>query len=94
MHRFLLTYCIVCAIVNTGNTPRQQARGRNNKQNTSFISSRVIGVEVHCGPIHGTLLYYTDDLSSGGSNTIIEVTRQGIVIVFVIVLIIGDVSIS
>lgn len=64
-------------IIVIGNTPRQQQRGRGNKQNTSHITSRVIGVEVHCGPIHGTLLYYTDDMSRGGSSTIIEVTRQG-----------------
>ena len=63
--------------MNLGNTPRQRQRGRGSKTSTQFISSRVIGVEVHCGPVHGTLLYYTDDLSKGGSNTIIEVTRQG-----------------
>jgi hypothetical protein len=61
-----------------GNTPRQQQRGRKSKKSTHHIASRVIGVEVHCGPVHGTLLYYTDDLTKGGSNTIIEVTRQGI----------------
>lgn len=60
-----------------GNTPRQKQNGRGNKSNTSHLTSRVIGVEVHCGPVHGTLLYYTDDMSKGGSNTIIEVTRQG-----------------
>lgn len=53
------------------------ARNRKSKKSTTFISSRVIGVEVHCGPVHGTFLYYTDDLTKGGSNTIIEVTRQG-----------------
>ena len=66
--------------MHTGNTPRQQQRGRKSKKSTHHIASRVIGVEVHCGPIHGTLLYYTDDLSKGGSNTIIEVTRQGTVL--------------
>ena len=53
------------------------ARQRKSKKSTTYITSRVIGVEVHCGPVHGTLLYYTDDLAKGGSNTIIEVTRQG-----------------
>jgi hypothetical protein len=33
-------------------------------------------VEVHCGPIHGTILYYVDSLVSGGANLIIELTRQ------------------
>jgi hypothetical protein len=60
-----------------GNSPRQQVNGRGSKSHSHFITSRVIGVEVHCGPIHGTLLYYTDDLTGGGANTIIEVTRQG-----------------
>jgi hypothetical protein len=69
----------ICDAVYTGNTPREQQRGRKSKKSTHHIASRVIGVEVHCGPIHGTLLYYTDDLSRGGSSTIIEVTRQGIV---------------
>lgn len=32
---------------------------------------------MHCGPIHGTLLYYTDQMTQGGANIIIEVTRQG-----------------
>jgi hypothetical protein len=71
---FMLMTSLSCC---TGNTPREQQRGRKSKKSTHHISSRVIGVEVHCGPVHGTLLYYTDDLSKGGSSTIIEVTRQG-----------------
>jgi hypothetical protein len=72
----MLCVFMSCPIL-LGNTPRQRQRGRGNKHNTSFITSRVIGVEVHCGPVHGTLLYYTDDTTRGGGNTIIEVTRQG-----------------
>ena len=63
-------------IVVAGNTPRQKVKGRGPKTN-NHITSRVIGVEVHCGDVHGTILYYTDDLTGGGANTIIEVTRQG-----------------
>lgn len=37
---------------------------------------------MHCGDIHGTMLYYTDDMSKGGSSTIVEVTRQGTEYVF------------
>ena len=59
-----------------GNTPRRTTQGRGSKGNNYYITSRIIGVEVHCGPIHGTIIYYTDDMSSGGSNTIIEVIRQ------------------
>ena len=64
-------------VICVGNTPRQRVKGRGTKGQKHCITSRVIGVEVHCGPVHGTLLYYTDDLTSGGANTIIEVTRQG-----------------
>ena len=59
-----------------GNTPKKGSR--NSKGDNTHITSRIIGVEVHCGPIHGTFLYYTDNLVSGGANIIIEVTRQAI----------------
>jgi hypothetical protein len=59
-----------------GNTPKKGSR--HSKGDTNHITSRVIGVEVHCGPIHGTMLYYTDNLTSGGANIIIEVMRQSI----------------
>ena len=59
-----------------GNTPKKGAR--SSKGETNHITSRIIGVEVHCGPVHGTFLYYTDNLTSGGANIIIEVTRQAI----------------
>lgn len=65
-----------------GNTPRQKVGNRGSKGNTHCITSRVIGVEVHCGPVHGTILYYTDDMTKGGSSTIIEVTRQGVVYIY------------
>ena len=46
----------------------------------------MIGVEVHCGPIHGTILYYTDDLCKRGSSTIVEITRQGTRDYFIIII--------
>ena len=59
-----------------GNTPK---KGHvKSKGETSQITSRIIGVEVHCGPVHGTFLYYTDNLVSGGANTIIEIMRQSV----------------
>ena len=58
-----------------GDTPRMG--DRPSKGDNKVITSRIIGVEVHCGPIHGTLLYYTDNLTAGGANTMIEVVRQG-----------------
>jgi len=59
-----------------GDTPRLGKEAA--KGDTHHITSRIIGVEVHCGPIHGTLLYYTDNMTQGGANIIIEVTRQAI----------------
>ena len=58
-----------------GDTPR--LGDQHAKSDTHHITSRVVGVEVHCGPIHGTFLYYTDNMIHSGANTIIEVTRQG-----------------
>jgi hypothetical protein len=59
----------------TGDTPR--IGDRRSKSDNKVITSRIIGVEVHCGPVHGTMLYYTDNLTSGGANIMIEVIRQG-----------------
>lgn len=59
-----------------GNTPKRGVR--SSKGDNNHITSRIIGVEVHCGPVHGTFLYYSDNLTSGGGNIIIEVTRQAI----------------
>ena len=50
---------------------------RRSKGDNKVITSRIIGVEVHCGPIHGTILYYTDNVARGGANTMIEIIRQG-----------------
>lgn len=46
-------------------------------QPDSTVESRVIGVEVVCGPIDGVFLYTTDNMISGGGNIMIEVQRQG-----------------
>lgn len=58
-----------------GDTPYSGHRAKKN--DIYHITSRIIGVEVHCGPVHGTLLYYTNNLVAGGANIIIEATRQG-----------------
>lgn len=52
---------------------------RASKGDSYHITSRIIGVEVHCGPVHGTFIYFTNNLVAGGANIIIESTRQGIV---------------
>jgi hypothetical protein len=59
----------------TGDTPRYGST--NVKGDTKKITSRIIGVEVHCGPVHEVFLYYTDNLVDGGANIMIEIQRQG-----------------
>lgn len=59
-----------------GNTPKKGTR--TSKGDHTHITSRIIGVEVHCGPVHGTFLYYTDNLTSGGANIIIEIMKQSV----------------
>jgi hypothetical protein len=65
-------YIMICRL---GDTPRKGNRGL--KKDGSKITSRIIGVEAHCGPVHGTMLYYTDNVVAGGANIIIEIMRQG-----------------
>ena len=50
---------------------------RKSKGDSHHITSRIVGVEVHCGPVHGTILYYANNMVAGGSNLIIAITRQG-----------------
>jgi hypothetical protein len=35
--------------------------------------TRIIGVEVACGPIDTTFIYTTDNLQSGGANTLVDI---------------------
>lgn len=58
-----------------GNTPFNGLS--NKKSDTDVITSRLFGAEVHCGPIHGTFLYYTDDMMSGGGNLVAQIMREG-----------------
>jgi hypothetical protein len=52
-------------------------RKRISKGGHKLIESRVIGVEVVCGPIKGVFIYYTDNLVTGGANIMVEIQRQG-----------------
>lgn len=74
---YFIIYLICCflCIHESGNTPR--IGYTRSKGDTKVMTTRIIGVECHCGPIHGTILYYTDNLTGGGSNTMIEIVRQG-----------------
>jgi hypothetical protein len=59
-----------------GRTPKY--RQRLSKKETSFFENRVFGVEVHCGPVSGTVLFHNNELVRGGANFVIEVQRKGI----------------
>jgi hypothetical protein len=62
-----------------GNTPRfltEGGRESKNDKNAKHVSSRVIGCEVICGPLNKYIFYTTDNMTGGGSNTMIEVIRQ------------------
>lgn len=65
-----------------GNTPMHKTklshRSSSSDINAAHVSSRVIGVQVACGPINGTLLYYYDNFGVGGANIMIEVQRQAL----------------
>jgi hypothetical protein len=60
----------------TCNTPKYGRAGRMSSAKRQ-ITSRVVGVEMYCGPIKTVVLYYTDDLVHNGANIMVEIQRQG-----------------
>lgn len=50
----------------------------NSKEGVKKIETRIIGIEVTCGDINTTFIYYTDDMVSGGALTMIEIQRQAV----------------
>ena len=64
-----------------GNTPKFGVNGQKLGPDDKFIESRVIGVEVVCGPVDTHFVYITDDTIAHGANIMIEVQRQGSIIV-------------
>ena len=50
------------------------------------IETRIVGTEVVCGPIRTVLVYRTDELVSGGANITIEMTRQALIDVSILLL--------
>lgn len=57
-----------------GNTPFEGLE--NKKDDTDHIGSRLFGAEVHCGPVHGTFLYYVDNMIPGGGNLMARLMQQ------------------
>jgi hypothetical protein len=55
-------------------TPKLEKKVKNN---SNQISSRVVGVEVHCGTIHETFFYIVDDMHAKGANSSIDIMKNG-----------------
>jgi hypothetical protein len=61
-----------------GNTPKV-GKNHHSSPKSTYMVSRVIGVEVYCGPINTVFLYTTDNMVTGGSNIMIEIQRQALI---------------
>lgn len=61
--------------VYTCRTPKfpSESKGDN------FIESRIIGIEVYCGPIKTVFVYRTSAMVGGGANIMVEVIRQALI---------------
>ena len=59
----------------TCRTPKfpRESKGDN------FIESRIIGIEVYCGPIKTVFVYRTSAMIGGGANIMVEVLRQALI---------------
>ena len=44
-----------------------------------FITTRLCGIEVYCGPIKTVFIYRIDSLVSGGANLMVEIVRQALI---------------
>jgi len=62
----------------SGNTPKV-GKNHHSSPQSNYMVSRVIGVEVYCGPINKVFLYITDNMVSDGSNIMIEIQRQALI---------------
>lgn len=60
----------------TTKSPKEGEGKATQKHGSSCFETRVIGVEVICGPVKETFVYTTDNLVPAGSNITIEVIRQ------------------
>ena len=59
----------------TCNTPRF----RNESKGDKVFETRIVGTEVICGPIKTVLVYRTDAMVGGGANITIELLRQAMI---------------
>ena len=51
----------------------------NNSSGDEKIESRLLGIEVVCGPIDTVFIYRVDSLVVGGANICVELVRQAII---------------
>jgi hypothetical protein len=56
-------------------TPRFQQNSKGDQK----IESRLIGVEAYCGPIKTVFIYRTDAMVIGGADIMVEVIRQAMI---------------
>jgi len=64
----------------TGDTPAFNFQHRNSKRDhgKQKVETRMCGVRVKCGPLDTLYIYFTDNMMRGGANTMIEIVRQAI----------------
>jgi hypothetical protein len=76
-------YFFMCAdfVSNSvGDTPRTNIQGRHStsEQTRKKIQSRMCGVHAICGNIDEFFIFYTDNMTPGGTNTMIQIFRLAI----------------
>ena len=54
-------------------------RFRNESKGDKVFETRIVGTEVICGPIKTVLVYRTDAMVGGGANITIELLRQAMI---------------
>ena len=61
----------------TCNTPKHGSANRGSAQSSNCIVNRIVGVELHCGPVKEVILYCTDNMVDTGENIMVQIQRLG-----------------
>jgi len=61
----------------TCNTPKHGSANRGSAQSSNCIVNRIVGVELHCGPVKEVILYCTDNMVDTGANIMVQIQRLG-----------------
>ena len=73
-----IPYVYFCSVTDLHSTLESPKFPKESKGD-SYIETRIVGIEVVCGPIKTVLVYRTDQLVNGGANITIEMTRQALI---------------